>query len=156
MQTVNWTVNLLILESGATVTILLYFAFLYKEAMRTLLKQLTLPAVLSCIMGTLCPVASADSTSDLVLNLQCRGDYNVQIWQDRSSNTLLYRSTSPYGDLSLQGGTKQATEGVQVYKFQNGKYGYWVWDGTLDSQQAGTLEVYGDNRLLMRQDCRKV
>lgn len=100
--------------------------------------------------------AAADSTADLVLNLRCRGGFNTQVWQNRTSDTFLYRTTSPHGDLSLDGGTVQNTEGVRVYKFQNGNYQYWVWDGTLDSQDAGTLEVYQDNRILMQQPCRKV
>ncbi len=100
--------------------------------------------------------ASADSTADLVLTLNCQGRYKIEIWQSRASEVMLYRASGPLGDLSLDGGTRQATEGVQVYKFQNGNYAYWVWDGTLDSQQAGTLEVYDNNRLLMRKACQKV
>ena len=79
----------------------------------------------------------------------------VNIWQNYRSGELLYRSTSRNGNLSLGSGTRQATEGVQVYRFRNGDYEYWVWDGILDSAQSGTLEVYRDNRILMRQDCTK-
>ncbi|WP_414625242.1 hypothetical protein [Calothrix sp. CCY 0018] len=89
------------------------------------------------------------------MSTQCQGDYNINIWQNYQSGELLYRATSLNGNLSLGGGTRQATEGVQVYKFGNGNYEYWVWDGTLDDPQAGTLEVYQNNRLLMRQACTR-
>jgi hypothetical protein len=127
-----------------------------KIFLRMLSKSLSLPAALLVwLLGNALP-AAADSTADLMLNLQCQDRYSVEVWQGRSSDALLYRGRGPLGDLSLDGGTRQATEGVQVYKFQNGSYAYWVWDGTLDSQQAGTLEVYENDRLLMRQDCQKV
>jgi hypothetical protein len=99
--------------------------------------------------------ASADSTAGLILSTKCRGGYNVNIWQKYTSGELLYRATSPNGNLSLGKGTKQATEGVRVYKFRSGIYEYWVWDGTLDSPQSGTLEVYKNKRILMKQACRK-
>jgi hypothetical protein len=99
--------------------------------------------------------ASADSTANLFLNLQCQGGYNVNIWKTKKSGELLYRSTSSNGNLSLGKGTSQATEGVRVYKFQNGNYQYWVWDGTLDSQQSGTLEVYKDNSIQQKYACTK-
>ena len=128
-----------------------------EEIMKLLLKKL---ALLSLVAG-LTPAlfagpAAADSTADLLLNLRCRGGYNPQVWRDRASGTLLYRTTSPHGNLNLKGGTVQNTEGVRVYKFRNGTYDYWVWDGTLDSQDAGTLEVYERNRILMQQPCRKM
>lgn len=119
-------------------------------------KSLTLPtALLTWLLGSALP-AFADSTADLVLNLNCQDHYRVEVWKSRSSNALLYRARGPLGNLSLSGGTRRATEGVQVYQFRNGNYAYWVWDGTLDSQQAGTLEVYENDRLLMRKDCQKV
>lgn len=125
--------------------------------MKKLLKQLTLPITLStCVASTFCLPASADSTASLILNLQCRGGYNINVWRNRTSGKLLYRSTSPNGKLSLNGGTSQRTEGVKVYKFRNGNYQYWAWDGTLDSQQSGTLEVYNNNRLAMRRACTKI
>ncbi|MEH1924822.1 hypothetical protein [Nostoc sp.] len=86
---------------------------------------------------------------------KCQGGNNINIWQNYNSGELLYRATNPNGNLSLGKGTKQATEGVQVHKFRNRNYEYWVWDGTLDSPQSGTLEVYKNNRILMRQTCRK-
>ncbi|QLE59364.1 hypothetical protein FD725_13085 [Nostoc sp. TCL26-01] len=99
--------------------------------------------------------ASADSTADLILSTKCRGGYNINIWQKYNSGELLYRATSPNGNLRLGKGTSQATEGVRVYKFRNRNYQYWVWDGTLDNPQSGTLEVYKNNRILMKQACRK-
>lgn len=123
--------------------------------MKLLLQRFALcNAVATCVLVAL--PAGADSTADLVLALRCRGGYNVQVWQDRNSDTFLYRATSHHGDLSLNGGAVQNTEGVRVYKFQNGNYQYWVWDGTLDSQDAGTLEVYENNRILMQEACRKI
>lgn len=99
--------------------------------------------------------AKADSTANLLLNLQCQDGYNVNIWKTKKSGELLYRSTSFNGNLSLGKGTNQATEGVRVYKFQNGDYQYWVWDGTLDSQQSGTLEVYKNNAIQQQYACTK-
>ncbi|WP_199338570.1 hypothetical protein [Nostoc sp. FACHB-133] len=99
--------------------------------------------------------ASADSTAGIILSTKCRGGYNINIWQNYNSGELLYRATSPNGNLSLGKGTRQATEGVRVYKFRNRNYEYSVWDGTLDNPQAGTLEVYKNNRIVMKQACRK-
>jgi hypothetical protein len=98
--------------------------------------------------------ASADSTAGILLSTKCQG-YNINIWQNYTNGELLYRATSPNGNLSLGKGTSQATEGVRVYKFRSGIYEYWVWDGTLDNPQSGTLEVYKNNRILMKQACRK-
>ncbi|MBN3947478.1 MAG: hypothetical protein HWQ38_13810 [Nostoc sp. NMS7] len=99
--------------------------------------------------------ASADSTASIVLSTKCQGGYNINIWRNYTSGELLYRATNPNGNLSLGKGTTKATEGVRVYKFRNGIYEYWVWDGTLDNPQSGTLEVYKKNRILMKQACRK-
>ncbi|MBW4457427.1 MAG: hypothetical protein KME55_34875 [Nostoc indistinguendum CM1-VF10] len=99
--------------------------------------------------------ASADSTAGIILSTKCQGGYNINIWQNYTNGELLYRATSANGNLSLGKGTSQATEGVRVYKFRNGIYEYWVWDGTLDNPQSGTLEVYKNNRILMKQACRK-
>ena len=99
--------------------------------------------------------ADADSTAGILLSTKCRGGYNINIWQKYTSGELLYRATNSNGNLSLGKGTSQATEGVRVYKFRNGIYKYWVWDGTLDNPQSGTLEVYKNNRLLRKQACRK-
>ena len=124
--------------------------------MKTFLKRLTLLVALPiCALANFTSPASADSTSDLILNTTCAGGYNVSIWRNRTSSELRYRATSRHGDLSLGKGTRQATEGVQVYRFSNGAFEYWVWDGTLDSAQSGTLEVYKNNRILMRQNCTK-
>ncbi|GAA6614359.1 hypothetical protein [Scytonema sp. NUACC26] len=99
--------------------------------------------------------AAADSTVSLILSLRCRGGYNINIWKTNTSGELLYRSTSPHGNLSLGRGTRQATEGTQVYRFQNGNYQYWVWDGTLDSKESGTLEVYKNNQIELQRACKK-
>lgn len=122
--------------------------------MKTLLKRAVLFFALPiCISGYFSLPAAADSTADLILSTRCQGGYNINIWLNYRSGELLYRATSPHGNLSLGRGTSQATEGVRVYKFGSGNYEYWVWDGTLDDPQAGTLEVYQNNYLLMRQAC---
>lgn len=124
--------------------------------MKILLTKLALLFALPvCALATFPLPASADSTAGLILSLQCRGKYDINIWKTYTSGELLYRSTSDNGNLSLGRGTSQATEGVRVYRFRNGNYQYWVWDGTLDNSQAGTLEVYQNNRLLMRQPCQQ-
>ena len=97
-------------------------------------------------------VALADSTADLLVALNC-DDYYVEIWQDRSSDQYLYRAQGFTGSLSLDNGTREATEGVVVYKFQNGEYDYWVWDGSLDSPDEGQLEVYRNNQQVMQRAC---
>ncbi|MDZ8065225.1 MAG: hypothetical protein RMY64_06225 [Nostoc sp. DedQUE08] len=118
-------------------------------------KSVLLLALPISILANFSLKASADSTAGIVLSTKCRGGYNVNIWQNYTSGELLYRATSPNGNLSLGKGTSQATEGVRVYKFRSGIYQYWVWDGTLDNPQSGTLEVYKNNRILMKQACRK-
>ncbi len=124
--------------------------------MKTLLKSSTLLLALTiCISANFSLPAAADSTASLILSMKCRGGYNVNIWKKYDSDELLYRATSSNGNLSLGGGTSRATEGVRVYKFRKNNYEYWVWDGTLDSQQSGTLEVYKNNRIQMRKACRK-
>ncbi|WP_414620012.1 hypothetical protein [Calothrix sp. CCY 0018] len=124
--------------------------------MKTLLKRFPLLVALAMCASASFPLrASADSTAGLILSMKCNGGYNVNIWKNNYTGELLYRSTSSNGNLSLGKGTSKATEGVRVYKFRNGNYNYWVWDGTLDSQQSGTLEVYKNNRILMQQACRK-
>lgn len=124
--------------------------------MKTRLKNSALLLALPiCVLATFSLRASADSTASIILSTKCQGGYNINIWQNNTSGELLYRSTSASGNLSLGGGTSKATEGVRVYKFRNGNYEYWVWDGTLDNPQAGTLEVYKNNRILMRQACTR-
>ena len=126
------------------------------KTMKTLLKRFAL--LLALPIGALANFslpAAADSTAALILSMKCRGGYNVNIWRNYTSGELLYRSTSGNGNLSLGRGTSQATEGVRVYRFQNGDYKYQAWDGTLDSSQSGTLEVYKNNRILMKQACTK-
>lgn len=96
----------------------------------------------------------ADSTSDLLTALSC-DDYYVEVWQNRTSGQYLYRAQGFTGSLSLDNGTREATEGVVVYKFRNGEYQYWVWDGSLDSPDEGQLVVYRNNRQLMQRACTK-
>ena len=124
--------------------------------MKKLLKRSALLLVLPIsILASFSLRASADSTAGIILSAKCQGGYNINIWQNHTSGELLYRATSRNGNLSLGRGTSRATEGVRVYKFRNGNYEYWVWDGTLDNPQAGTLEVYKNNRILMQQACTK-
>ena len=124
--------------------------------MSTLLKRSTLlVALATCVWVNSSLGASADSTAGLILSMKCQGGYNINVWKRYSSGELLYRSTSSRGNLSLGKGTSRATEGVRVYKFRNRNYEYWVWDGTLDSQQSGILEVYQNGRIRMRQVCTK-
>jgi hypothetical protein len=124
--------------------------------MKTLLKKSALFLALPiCILANFSLPASADSTAGLILSMKCQGGYNINLWKKNASGELLYRSTSSKGNLSLGGGTSKATEGVRVYKFRKGNYEYWVWDGTLDSPQSGTLEVYKNNRILMQKSCTK-
>lgn len=124
--------------------------------MKTLLKKSALLlAVPVCVLTNFSLTASADSTAGIVLSMKCQGGYDINIWRNYTSGELLYRSTSRNGNLSLGGGTVKSTEGVRVYKFRNGDYEYWVWDGTLDSKESGTLDVYKNNRILMQQSCTK-
>ncbi|MBD2095758.1 hypothetical protein H6F90_11400 [Trichocoleus sp. FACHB-591] len=125
--------------------------------MKTLLKRAALFLALptSVLVNFFLP-AFADSTAGIILSTRCQGDHNINIWQNSTSGELLYRATSPYGNLSLGRGTSQATEGVRVYRFRNKSYEYWVWDGTLDNPQSGTLEVYKNNRILLQQPCTKI
>ena len=125
--------------------------------MKTLLKtSALLVALTTCISANFSLKASADSTADLIVNMKCQGGYNVNIWKKYSSGELLYRSISSHSNLSLGKGTSKRTEGVQVYKFRNGNYEYWLWDNTLKNEQSGTLEVYKNDYILMQRACRKV
>ena len=124
--------------------------------MKSILKLSTLPILVSiCALTIPCRPIFADSTSALVVSLRCQGGYNIQVWRNRTTKKLTYRSQSPSGNAVSNQGTSRATEGVMQYQFRNGSYQYWVWDGTLDSPNAGTLEVYQNNRLLMRRQCQK-
>jgi hypothetical protein len=126
------------------------------KTMKTLLKRTALLLALPIsVLANFSLRASADSTAGIILSTSCRGGYDINIWQNHTSGELLYRSTSPKGNLSLDGGTSQATEGVRVYRFRNGNYEYWVWDGTLDNPQAGTLEVYKNGYIQMQRTCTK-
>ena len=123
------------------------------KTMKTLLKRSALLLALPiCALANFSLPAAADSTADLILSTKCRGGYNVNIWRNYGSGELLYRSTSGNGNLSLGRGTSHAAEGVRVYRFRNGDYEYWLWDGP-DSSRSETLQVYRDNRVLMQQTC---
>ena len=122
--------------------------------MKTLLKCLALLVTLPiCALANLPSPAEADSTANLIISTQCRGGYNVNIWRNKTSGELLYRSTSGSGNLSLGRGISYAAEGVRAYRFRNGDYEYWLWDGP-DSSRSETLQVYRNDRVIMQQLCR--
>lgn len=122
--------------------------------MKIFLSSLSTVLATGLTVGLLPLFAWADSTADLLVALNC-DDYHVQIWQDRTSDSYLYRAQGFTGDLALDNGSRTATEGVVVYKFQNDNYEYWVWDGNLDSSDVGQLEVYYNNRIVMQRACTK-
>jgi len=123
--------------------------------MKTSLKSLALLFALPiCALANFPSPAAADSTADLILSLKCGGGYNVNIWRNYKSGELLYRSTSPNGDLSLGRGTRDDTGAAQVYQFKNGIYKYQVLGGKRDHQGEGNLEVYKNNRSIMSQTCK--
>lgn len=125
--------------------------------MKSILKLLTLPIAASCVLGVSCRLAFADSTADLILNLRCQDQYKVQVWRNRTTNELMYRSQSPKdGNLAINKGTSRTAEGLRVYEFRRGMNRYSVWDGTLDSAQEGILEVYKNDRRLVERDCEKI
>ena len=123
--------------------------------MKTLLQRSALLLMQISLLANFSLKASADSTADLILSTKCQGGYEINIWRKYNSGELLYRSTSDNGNLSLGSGTVKVTEGVRLYKFRNGDYEYWVWDGTLDNPQSGTLEVYKNRRILLQAFCSK-
>lgn len=94
----------------------------------------------------------SDSTSELIANYQC-GDLQIEVWKNKTSGELTYRSTSYMGNLSLTGGIQQNTEGVRIYKFPHENYNYWLWQGTLDNPKAGTLEIYENDRRYKQITC---
>ncbi len=106
-----------------------------------------------CASNYLSLPASADSTADLILSLKCQCGYNVNIWKRHNSGEVLYRSTSPLGDLSLNKGTAENTGAAQVYKFKSSNYEYQVIGGKGDHQGQGTLEVFKNGRSIMSQTC---
>lgn len=121
--------------------------------MKTRLKQITLLGLMTCVLAHLSLRASADSTADLVLSLKCKGGYDVNVWKRHGSGELLYRSTSPQGNLSLGKGTRENTGAAQVYKFKNGNYKYQVLEGKGDRQGQGTLEVFKNDRSILSKVC---
>jgi hypothetical protein len=128
---------------------------LLRKTMKTLLQKSALLFVPICVFANVSLKASADSTAGIVLSTKCEGGYNINIWRNYTSGELLYRSTSNNGNLSLGGGTLKLTEGVQVYKFRNGDYEYWVWDYSWANSQSGTLEVYKNHNILLQKTCAK-
>lgn len=101
---------------------------------------------------SLATIVRADSANELKANYKC-GDFQVEVWKNKTSGELTYRSTSYMGNLTLTGGTQQNTEGVRVYKFPQKNYDYWLWQGTLDNPKAGTLEIYQNNRQYKQINC---
>lgn len=122
--------------------------------MKMLLLSLSTALATGITVALLPSSTRADSTADLLVGLNC-SDYYVEIWQNRSSGNYLYRAQGFTGSLALDNGTREATEGVVVYKFQNADYEYWVWDGSLDSPDQGQLEVYHNNQQVMQRSCTK-
>ncbi len=123
--------------------------------MTTILTRPTLLFTFTLWISAHCSLpAAADSTAALILSMKCRGGYNVDIWQKYGSGELLYRATSPKGNVSLGRGTSKKTEGVRVYKFRNNSYEYWVWDNSLDNNQSGQLEVYKNDKIQMQRTCK--
>lgn len=122
--------------------------------MKMFLSSLSTVLATGLTMGLFPLLSRADSTADLLVSLNC-DDYHVEVWQNRTSGDYLYRAQGFTGELALDQGSRQATEGVVVYKFQNGDYEYWVWDGNLDSSEVGQLEVYQSNRIVMQRSCTK-
>jgi hypothetical protein len=125
-----------------------------KKISSSFLQQINLLiAFVSCLTSILLPLSTkADSTANLLMSLKCH-NFQVQVWKNRSSGAYLYRSQGTHGNLKINGGTRQSTEGVTVYKFRNGGYQYWVWDGTLDSKDRGRVEIYRNNRLVQGINC---
>jgi hypothetical protein len=122
--------------------------------MKIVLKRFVLLlGLMTCVSASFVLSASADSTADLVLSLNCQGGYNVNVWKRHNSGELLYRSTGPQGNLSLGDGTRDNTGAAQVYKFKNGNYEYQVISGRGDHQGQGILEVYKNGRSIMSQTC---
>jgi hypothetical protein len=122
--------------------------------MKMLLKRFALLlSSMTCVSAYLVLPASADSTADVILNLKCQGGYNVNVWKRYDSGELLYRSTSPQGNLSLGRGTRDDTGAVRAYEFRNGNYVYQALSDKGDHQ--GLLSVYQNGHLLMQQACTR-
>ncbi len=120
--------------------------------MRNLIKKIALPTALVTGLTTAALPAAASAPVIWSRTYYC-SEYTVTLdqYQDKSFS---YQSRSKYGNLDLYKGTVKYTEGVRVIKFRNANTEYWVWDGTLDSSNLGTLEVYQNNRLILRRDCQ--
>ena len=121
--------------------------------MKTLKRFALLLGLTSCVSANLVSIASADSTADLILSLKCRGGYNINVWRRYNSGELLYRSTSPQGNLSLGKGTNDNTGAARVYKFRNGNYEYQVIGRKKDREGQGTLEVFKNGHSILTRSC---
>lgn len=119
--------------------------------MRNLIKKIALPTALVTGLTTAALPAVAGVPVIWSRTYYC-SEYTVTLrqYQDKSFS---YQSRSKYGNLNLEKGTVKNTEGVRVIKFRRANTEYWVWDGTLDSKNLGTLEVYQNNRIILRRDC---
>ena len=53
-----------------------------------LIRSTTLLALATSLIAHFALPAKADSTANLLLNLQCQGGYNVNIWKTKQSGTL--------------------------------------------------------------------
>lgn len=120
--------------------------------MRRFIKKLALPLALGTGLTTATLPAAASAPVIWSQTYYCN-EYTVTL-QQYEDKSFSYQSRSDYGNLDLWRGTAKYTEGVRVIKFRNSNTEYWVWDGTLDSSNSGTLEVYQNNRLILQRDCQ--
>jgi hypothetical protein len=103
--------------------------------MKLLVRPFTvLLGLTTCIFTPFSLPASADSTADLLITLNCQSDYTVNIWRRYGSGELLYRATGPLGNLGLGKVIRENTGAAQVYKFKNSNYIYQVLSGKKDHQ----------------------
>lgn len=121
--------------------------------MRNLIKKIALPAALVTGLTTAALPAAASAPVTWSRTFYC-SEYTVTLRQHQDKS-FSYQSRSKYGNLNLGQGTVKYTEGVRVIKFRNANTQYWVWDGTLDSRNKGTLEVYQNNRLVLQRQCHR-
>ena len=100
------------------------------------------------------PIPPQSASSGKMFVGQC-GNYEITVSSAPGGSYSYQARSAASGNLDLTGGTVKSTEGVKVYKFRYGNMEYWVWDGTLDSANAGRLEVYQNNRLTLALPCVK-
>ena len=124
-----------------------------EKTMSNPIKKIALPTAL--VTGLITAALPVNASAPVIWsrNYDC-GEYNVKLsqYQDKS---FFYQSRSPKGNLDLGNGTVKYTEGVRVIKFRKGNTQYWVWDGTLDNKNLGTLEVYRNNRIILQRNCHR-